>query len=137
LTSTKGLVDNPFMGKDTDLLTQTELELMNYLWEIKSGSVRDILEKLPPNRNLAYTSVSTIIRILEKKGHVKSKKVGKGHIYEPVISKNNYEQKEAQSLLENLFDGSGLSLIKCLIDNKKINQKDLIELQKIINERIK
>ncbi len=69
-------------------LTETELELMTPLWKMGEGSVNDILAKLPKERKLAYTSVSTIIRILEQKEVVASRKEGRGHIYFPLISYN-------------------------------------------------
>lgn len=118
------------------LLTETELELMTILWSLGEGSVRLVMEHLPEDRELAYTSVSTIIRILEKKGFVEAKKEGKTHIYFPLLSKREYEKKGTSSLVENLFEGSSLSLVKCLIDNKKLSEKELSDLQALIDQRL-
>ena len=69
------------------LLTEVELELMTILWKKGEGSVADVIEGLPKDRNLAYTSVSTILRILEQKGALKTRKEGRGHVYIPALKK--------------------------------------------------
>jgi len=113
-------------------LTATELELMMILWRIGKGSVREIMDGLPEDRDLAYTSVSTIIRILEKKGIVTATKQGRGHIYHPVIEQSAYEKSSINSLVENVFKGAPLSMVKCLIEEEKFSKKDLLELQKLL-----
>ena len=123
------------MAKDEGLLTATELELMNILWDLGSGTVRDVMAKLPEDRDLAYTSVSTIIRILEQKGMLDSRKEGKAHIYSPKMEKGQYEKKETSSLVKNLFGGSKLDLVKCLIGDEKLSKKEMQELKKLIDMR--
>lgn len=123
------------MAKDEGLLTATELELMNILWILGFGTVRDVMAKLPEDRDLAYTSVSTIIRILEQKGMLESRKEGKAHIYSPKMEKTHYEKKETSSLVKNLFNGSKLSLVKCLIEDGKLSEKEMQELKKLIDLR--
>ena len=123
------------MAKDEGLLTATELELMNILWNLGSGTVRDVMAKLPEDRDLAYTSVSTIIRILEQKGMLDSRKEGKAHIYSPKMEKGQYEKKETSSLVKNLFGGSKLDLVKCLIADEKLSKKEMQELKKLIDMR--
>ena len=127
------------MKKNADeksLLTKTELELMNLLWDLAEGSVRDVMAALPQDRDLAYTSVSTILRILEKKEFLKSRKESKTHIYTPLVQKESYEVKETGSLLNNLFSGSGLSLVKCLIDNDQLSEDEMESLKKMIEEKL-
>lgn len=119
------------MGKEK-LLTNTELEIMNILWSIGKSSVRDVMASLPGDRELAYTSVSTMLRILDKKSFVNSIKEGKTHYYEPAVEKADYESKETNHLVSNLFSGSGLSLVRCLIENEKISSEDLAEIQKML-----
>lgn len=119
------------------LLTSTELELMSILWELEEATVREVMALLPAERELAYTSVSTIIRILEKKGMVKARKEGKTHIYIPTISKKQYEKRETKSLVKNLFGGSKVSLVKSLIEDEKLSKKELDTLKNLIDERLK
>jgi len=122
--------------RDEKLLTETELELMNILWEIKEGTVRDVISRLPKGRDLAYTSVSTILRILEKKTVLKSVKVGKSHIYSPVVKRESYQKKGLNHLIENVFSGAPSSLIRTLLDSKKLKDEDLKALQELISSRI-
>ena len=113
-------------------LTATELELMTILWEIKEGSVRDIMGQLPADRQLAYTSVSTIVRILEKKNFVLARKEGRGHVYYPAIKKSEYEKFSVSDLIENVFDGTPTSLVRCLIEDDKLSKSDIDQLKKLI-----
>jgi len=69
--------------KKSEFLTEVELEFMTELWALGAGTVRDILTELPPERNLAYTSGATILRIMEQKGFVTSEKHGKTFVYKP------------------------------------------------------
>lgn len=116
-------------------LTEVELELMNLLWKLGSGTVHEVMERLSSERKLAYTTVSTMLRILEQKGFVKSQAEGRGHRYSPLMSKEKYETLSLDYLVQNVFDGAPSSLIKRLIDNELIKDSDLEELKNLIQER--
>ncbi len=116
------------------LLTETELELMNILWALKSATVREVLADLPKSREMAYTSASTIIRILEKKGVVSSLKEGKTHIYKPLLKKESYEKKTLNHIVNNVFDGTPSGLVKRLIKDTKLSDKELQEIKELIGE---
>lgn len=116
------------------LLTDVELELMTILWKIGEGSVADVIEELPKERPLAYTSVSTILRILEQKEYLSNRKVGRGHIYFPVVEKNQYEAKTLHHVVERVFDGTPVSLVRHLLQSDQINEEELNEIRKLILE---
>ena len=116
------------------LLTETELELMTILWRLQEGSVADVIEQLPRKRDLAYTSVSTILRILEQKGILKTRKEGRGHIYIPVLKKSDYEAKTVKLVVERVFDGTPVALVRQLLDSVKLDEKDLDELRRMIDQ---
>ena len=118
------------------LLTETELELMNIVWSIGEGSVNDVIKNLPEHRQLAYTSVSTILRILEKKKVLTSRKNGKSHIYTPALSKSNYEHRSLGHLLSNVFSGVPTSLVRTLVDSDELSPQELTEIKKIISDRL-
>jgi len=118
---------------DTKMLTETELELMTILWRINEGSVGDVMEHLPKERNLAYTSVSTILRILEQKGILAPRKEGRGHIYKPLLRKADYEAKAVNHVVDRVFDGTPVALVKQLLDSGKLNSQDLLDLKALIN----
>lgn len=114
------------------LLTDVELELMNILWKLGEGSVADVIEQLPDGRELAYTSVSTILRILEQKEALKARKVGRGHIYIPVLKKSDYEAKTVKHVVDKVFDGTPVALVRQLLDTVKIGEDELAELKRLI-----
>src|SRR5690348_3489507 len=93
------------------LLTEVELELMRIIWERGESTVKEVLDLLPVGRDLAYTSVATIMKILEKKNVLASRKDDRAHVYYSLVSKSTYESKSLNHLVENLFDGAPSSLV--------------------------
>ncbi len=116
------------------LLTETELELMNILWRLEEGTVAEVIELLPKERDLAYTSVSTILRILEQKGILKTRKEGRGHIYIPQLKKNDYEAKTVKQIVNRVFDGTPVALVRQLLESVKLNKNDLKEIRDLIDQ---
>ena len=114
-------------------LTQVELELMTVLWRLGSGSVGDVIEELPEARRLAYTSVSTILRILEKKGVLESHKKGRGHVYVPRIDKAEYETWSVQDLVARLFDGAPAELVRTLLESETLTAGDRRSIRELLN----
>ncbi len=114
------------------LLTDVELELMTILWPLKEGSVAEVIEQLPKKRDLAYTSVSTILRILEQKEIVKTRKEGRGHIYIPLLTKSEYESRTVKHVIDKVFNGTALSFVKQLLNQVEIDQNEIDELKKLI-----
>jgi predicted transcriptional regulator len=121
---------------DTKLLTETELELMNILWKLNEGTVNDVIAELPKERDLAYTSVSTIMRILEQKKILASRKEGRGHTYFPLVKKEDYEATSLNHLVSKVFDGEPSTLVKRLIESKDLDAQELKEIRKILNQRL-
>ncbi len=114
------------------LLTDVELELMTILWQLGEGAVADVLDHLPKNRDLAYTSVSTVLRILEQKEIVKTRKEGRGHIYIPALKKTEYETKTLKHVVDRVFDGTPVALVRQLLDSVSVDESEIAELKKII-----
>ena len=124
-------------SQKSKMLTDVELELMNILWRIGEGSVAGVMAELPEERDLAYTSVSTILRILEQKKILKTRKEGRGHIYIPLLSKSDYEEKTVRHVVENVFEGAPVTLIRTLLDTVSLNDEELEELRQIISKNRK
>ena len=116
------------------LLTEVELELMGILWKMNGGSVAEVMEKLPEERKLATTSVSTILRILEQKGVLKAKKEGRGHVYLPLVLKSDYEAKTVRHVVDKVFDGTPTALVRQLLNSGGLSDQDLAEIKKMIQE---
>ena len=117
------------------LLTEVELELMNILWRIGGGTVADVLSNLPPERPLAYTSVSTILRILEQKEVLSSEKLGRGHRYQPLVPKEVYEAYALDHVVGRVFGGEPLALVRRLMDTAGLSKKDLAELKALLDRK--
>ena len=114
-------------------LTKAEEQIMQVLWRIGMSSVSDVLEKLPKPKP-AYNTVSTIIRILEKKEFLGHKQKGRGYLYFPLIEKEKYSQQTAKKLVDNYFEGSFKSMVSFFVKKKDIDIEELEEILKQISK---
>lgn len=112
-------------------LTAKEEEVMQVIWNLEKALVRDIMAKLP-NSNQPYTTVASIVRILEKKGFVSHKPYGKTHEYFPLISKAEYRKCKFKGLITHYFDNSVESVVSFLAKEEKLTPKEFEELTKLI-----
>jgi predicted transcriptional regulator len=112
-------------------LTVKEEEVMQVIWNLEKALVRDIMEKLP-NKNQPYTTVASIVRILEKKGFVSHKPYGKTHEYFPLISKAEYRKRKFKGLITHYFDNSVESVVSFLAKEERLSPKEFEELTKLI-----
>jgi len=113
-------------------LTAAELEMMNVVWRIGPCTVAQVLEQLRPQRELAYTSVSTIVRILEQKGYVKSAKEGRGHVYSALVSKDAYQSMSLKQMVSNVFDGAPTLLVQRLLDSSSLTPEELAQIKSLL-----
>lgn len=116
-------------------LTAVELEMMNVIWRIGPCSVAQVQEQLRPQRELAYTSVSTIVRILEQKGYVTSQKEGRGHVYAAAISKENYQSLSLTRIVRNVFDGAPSLLVQRLLATETLTPEELAQIESLLREK--
>lgn len=123
--------------KKIEFLTEVELEFMTLLWELGEGTVRDVLAKMAPERNLAYTSAATILRILEQKQFVESKKKGKTFTYSALLSKDTYQSRSLKNLSKKLFDDTPVSLVARLVDDYDLSKDALGEIRALLDRRLK
>ena len=115
-------------------LTPVELELMTIVWELGGGTVQEVLEKLPPERPLAYTSVATMLRILEQKGALTSARQGRGFRYEPLLRKADYQAAELGHVVGKVFDGEPVELVRRLVEDG-LTRRQVAELRRLLDER--
>lgn len=112
-------------------LTKAEEQVMQVLWNLEKAFVKDVMAEFPEPRP-AYNTISTIIRILEKKEFVDHKAFGKTHQYYPTISKEAYTKHTAGKLVENYFDGSFKNLVSFFVKDNEMTVKEMDELMKVI-----
>jgi len=115
-------------------LTEAELRIMNVLWQKGSASVQQILDGLPKKPVLAYNSVLTTVRILEKKGYVKHVKDGRAFIYLPLVGRKEATRFEIRHLVNRFFENSHELLVMNILEDRSIDDEELQRLRKMLNE---
>jgi BlaI family penicillinase repressor len=117
--------------KDLKELTKAEEQIMQIIWDIEKGFVRDVIDLLPYPKP-AYNTVSTIVRILESKGFVSHESFGKSHRYFPMVTKEEYRAFMATKLLNGYFDNSVQNMLSYFIEEKKLDLKEADQLLSLI-----
>lgn len=122
------------MKRKTSLpvLTKAEEEVMHIIWQLERCLVRDIIDHLG-DPDIPHSTVSSVVRILEKKGFVNHKAYGKTHEYFPIVSKEDYAQHGVKSLMEKYFGGSPKKLVSFLVESRDMNLKELNDLLKTLD----
>ncbi len=115
-------------------LTKAEEDIMQILWRLKKANVKAMIEQFFEPKP-AYNTVSTIVRILENKGFVDYKKEGKGHIYFPLVAKQDYSNQSINKLVDNYFQGSFKSMVSFFVKKNDMNIEDLESVLKEINKK--
>jgi len=116
-------------------LTKAQEEILQILWNINEGVVTDVIDKLPDPKP-AYNTVSTVIRVLEKKGYVSHKVYGKTHVYFPAVSKLEYRQHAFSGTVKTFFNNSLNQLVSFFVKQKTLSINELEELRKLIDAEI-
>ena len=120
--------------KKSPTLTEAELRLMDVLWQKGPVTVHGILEALPPRPALAYNSVLTTIRILEKKGYVRHVKEGRAHVYMPLVKREEATRFEIKNLVGRFFQNSHELLLLNILEDKSISADELTRLKQLLQE---
>jgi len=116
-------------------LTRAEEQIMQILWKLQRGFVKDIIEHLPEPKP-AYNTVSTIVRILEKKEFVSHKPLGNSHEYYPLISKDDYKKTFIKSFVRKYFGGSFQEMVSFFASERDISLNELDDIKKSLAEEI-
>ncbi|MGE0439781.1 MAG: BlaI/MecI/CopY family transcriptional regulator [Gemmatimonadales bacterium] len=115
-------------------LTDRELDVMDVLWDRGSATVAEVRDQLADD--LAYTTVLTILRTLEQKGHVDHVGEGKAHRYRPLVARADAGRSALTHLVTKLFDGSPTALVSRLVDDEDLSRADLREIRDLLDERL-
>ncbi|MEM8929952.1 MAG: BlaI/MecI/CopY family transcriptional regulator [Acidobacteriota bacterium] len=131
-------VEDGTVGKNSDprlQLTEQELEIMKVIWQAPDAvTVRDVYEVLLERRKVAYTTVMTMMGILEKKGHLTREKAGRAYCYRPVRSRKTSQAGLLRDFVERVFDGSARPLLLALAEEEQISEDDLDAIRRKIEE---
>jgi predicted transcriptional regulator len=129
------MVRKPSSPAAVSPLTPTELEMMSVIWQLGPCTVQQVIESLAPGRELAYSSVSTIVRILEQKGYVKSTRKGRGHLYRAAVSKQAYQAQTLGRLVSQVFDDRPALVVQQLLSSGELSEEELREIRTLLRGR--
>jgi len=115
-------------------LTEAELRLMDVLWQKGPSTVQHVLDALPGKPPLAYNSVLTTIRILEKKGYVKHTKDGRAHLYAPLVKREDASRSEIKHLVNRFFKDSQELLVLNILEDRGVDDEELKRLRQLLHE---
>ena len=123
------------MSKGEYKLGSTEQEVLQALWGVGRGNVRQVLSEMhAKGRNLAYTTVQTMLTRLEQKGFVESDKSGMAYIYRAAVGREEVMRSRVRSVVEQFFDGAAAPLVLQLIQTEKFSADEISELHKLIDK---
>jgi predicted transcriptional regulator len=118
--------------RKSEHLTPLELEIMHVLWNEGPSNVQTVQQHL--ERELAYTTVQTMLNILHRKGKVKRTLKDRAYFYQPIVSRSHVVGRQVGDIVERLFGGSAESLVMSLVETKQLTPKKLAQLQKLLEE---
>ncbi len=120
---------------DIKQLNKTELQIMKYLWLLKKGFMKDIVEQFPEPRP-AYTTISTLLKRMCDKQYIGFERLGRDKLYFPVLRKNDYFSKQVNGIITHFFNDSKSQFASFFTKNADLSVQELEELQRILQEKI-
>ena len=119
--------------KQSETLTDAELRVMKVLWQKGSGTVQQVLDSIDERPALAYNSVLTTIRILERKGYLAHSKEGRAHVYSPLVRQQDATRTEIRHLVNRFFRNSHEDLVLNILEDQGIQPEELDRLRKMLD----
>ena len=113
-------------------LTDQELEIMKVVWSLGTATVREVYEELLKNRKLAYTTVQTMMGVLEHKGRLKKETADRAYVYRPAQSQKEVVGSMVGDFVKRVFNGSAKPLLVHLVESKRISQAHLDEINELL-----
>jgi len=123
------------MRKPSPTLTPQELEIMKVVWSRGRATVRDVYEALLEERRIAYTTVMTMMNVLEKKGHLRKRSFGRSFVYRPTRPQGKVLGSMVQEFVDRVFGGSAAPLLAHLVEEERLTPEELDALAKRIEEK--
>ena len=117
------------------VLTGQELQIMKVVWQLGTATVREVYEEFLKSRKIAYTTVMSMMGILEQKGRLTKTQRDRAYVYSPTESKGEVVGNMVHEFVKRVFDGSAKPLLVHLAENKKISQKELDEISGLLKKR--
>ena len=115
--------------------TPQELAILKVLWQLESGSVRDVRAAMPAESRPAYTSVMTIMKIMVDKGYLARTRRGRAFVYAPTVGDDVTAGKMVGDLVDRVFDGSAAALMVNLLERSDLDREEIARLRKLLNRK--
>ncbi len=122
------------MAKMPKNLTPLESLIMDVVWDEGEVTVRKVQNALKDKRDLAYTSVLTMMQVLERKGFVGSRRVGRANVYEPTVTRARFGLRGAVNIVNDFFSGSVPAMLSHFAETDRLSERDLRELESIVEQ---
>ncbi|MBL8176330.1 MAG: BlaI/MecI/CopY family transcriptional regulator [Bryobacterales bacterium] len=123
------------MRHRNNTLTEQELEIMKIVWSREEATVRDVYETLLERRKVAYTTVMTMMKILEQKGHLKKRADDKAYVYRPAKPKAAVIKNMVRDFVERVFNGSAEPLVMHLVEERHLSDDEITEIERLLRAR--
>jgi BlaI family penicillinase repressor len=123
------------MRPKSPTLTEQELEIMKIVWGCEVATVRDVYEALLERRKIAYTTVMTMMKILEQKKYLRKNQEDRAYVYRPAKPKNQVIKGMVQEFVNRVFNGSAEPLLVHLMEDRRLSEKDLEEITRMIRRK--
>jgi predicted transcriptional regulator len=121
--------------RQSGTLTEAELRIMNVLWGKGSGTVQQVLDSITQTPTLAYNSILTTIRVLERKGYLKHLKDGRAHVYTPLVGQEEATRSEIRHLVGRFFKNSHEQLVLNLLEDQGVGQEEIGRLREMLTPK--
>ena len=118
--------------KKLPALSPSETEILRLVWQLDKATVQDVCNKLPAKRKIAYATVQTLLRRLEKKGYLKHRIRGKAHVFFAAVKSENVIKRSVNDFLDRLFGGDPVPLMQYLAEHDKIDADDIEKLKQLV-----
>ena len=122
------------MRRPSTTLTTAELEIMHVVWGLGRATVRDVYEALRERRQVAYTSVMTVMKILEQKGYLKKKQEDRAYLYRPARPRAQVLAVMVRDFVDRVFQGAAKPLLLHLVEDRRLSQEDLAEIRRLLRK---
>ncbi len=121
--------------KNLPAVSPAETEILRLVWQLDKATVQDVCNKLPAKRKIAYATVQTLLRRLEKKGYIKHRIRGKAHVFFAAVKSENVIKRSVSDFLDRLFGGDPIPLMQYLAEHGKIDAGDIEKLKQLAGKK--
>jgi len=113
--------------------SELETQVLSVLWERGPSTVRDVRGAMPDGKKRAYTTVLSVLQVMERKGLVKHRARGRAHVYEPAVTRSQVLHPMLRGLVENVFGGSASAAVQHLLQGSDVSEADMLEIRALLD----